>query len=539
MYSFGKALFPELDLAIAASILFLMGTSRKGAVRRLCPVLAAVALAIAFVSQLGQVFNAFGVSDPWQSIQITQLARYIKLLAAAIGFLLVLLAWPSNEDGTEGPAIHFGQESGEFFGLLLLSITGLFLVAGANDFMLLFLGIELASLPTYIMVSISRPLPVAQEAGVKYFFLGALAAAVMLLGFTYLYGTTGTITLQGGADSSGNVLVGVDTVVRGTVGGVTPWQMLAVVFVVVGLAFKMLAVPMQVYAADVYQGAATPVTAFLSFVPKASGFVALLKVLYAVGGDSWSLPPEVAHLIWWIALLTMTVGNVLGLLQENIKRLLAYSSIAHSGYMLVGVAALLTATGEYYQQLALRGVLFYLLAYGLTNVAAFGVLILLPGSDERPGTSSETFAELAGVGRRHVALGLAMSVACFSLIGIPLTVGFAGKVMLIQPALQSGLVGLVVFLVINSAISAAYYLRIVATMFLRPLPATPARTVTWPMPVLVSIALSVIGVLLLGAVIPITNRMALRAQAAGQLQFSPATAPAAPASVFTSASAAR
>jgi NADH-quinone oxidoreductase subunit N len=287
---------------------------------------------------------------------------------------------------------------------------------------------------------------------------------------------------------------------------------------------------MHFYAADVYQGASTPVTAFLSFVPKTTGFVALLKVLYAAGGSSWSLPPEIGKLLWWIAVLTMTCGNVLGLLQQNVKRVLAYSSIAHSGYMLVAVAALVTAGDSTaslaWQATALRGVLFYLAAYGLTNVAAFGVLSLLPGREDTPGSSAETFDELAGLGRTYPGLGLAMSVACFSLVGIPLTVGFVGKVLLIQPALQAGLYSLVAILVINSAISAGYYLRIVATLFLRPRSsaadtADESKPSRWPLPTTVAILASVAAVLLLGMDVPLINRAVYRVQMAGQLELPP------------------
>src|SRR5207248_6233580 len=207
-----------------------------------------------------------------------------------------------------------------------------------------------------------------------------------------------------------------------------------------GFAFKLAAVPLHFYAGDVYQGAATPVTALLSFVPKTAGMVALLKILYCVGGGVWAVPHEIARLIWVRAALTTTVGNVLGLLQLNVKRVLAYSSIAHTGYMLVGVTALLSADGNSeVQNEALQGVLFYLAAYGIMNAAAFGVLMLLPARGEdraAPATSAETFEDLAGTGRDHPALGLAMAVACFSLIGLPLTVGFFGKFYLVRPALS-------------------------------------------------------------------------------------------------------
>jgi NADH-quinone oxidoreductase subunit N len=232
---------------------------------------------------------------------------------------------------------------------------------------------------------------------------------------------------------------------------------------------------------------------------------------------------QIGQLIWWIAVLTMTAGNILGLLQRNIKRVLAYSSIAHTGYMLVAVAALVTtgAGDSTYQITALRGVLFYIAAYGLTNIAAFGVLILLPGRSGEIGTSAETFEEIAGLGRKHVALGLSMAVACFSLIGIPLTVGFIGKVLLIQPALQARLTGLVVILVINSAISAAYYLKIVATLFLRAADDTAAAPPpgSTSAPVHAAIVCSVMGILALGAVVPLTDRVIYRAQKATQLNI--------------------
>jgi NADH-quinone oxidoreductase subunit N len=507
------AMFPEIVLCAVACLLFLMGVSNKSGVRRAAPIFALAALVVALISQMSRFTGNVNLADSHATVQIYNFAYYIKLLSAAIGILLVMLAWPDDPRGTGGPASDWGAEAGEFFALMLLSIAGLFIVAGANDIMLLFLGIELASLPTYIMVSISRPLAVAQEAGVKYFFLGAMAAAIMLFGFSYLYGATGTTKLDV-IESHLNPMT-----------GLSAWETLAVVMLIAGFTFKMAAVPMHVYAGDVYEGAATPVTAFLSYVPKASGFIALLKILYAVTGGTWQAPSDIVKLLWVLSVLTMTIGNTLGLVQvKSVKRVLAYSSVAHSGYMLVGVTALVATSNPEIQTSALRGVLFYLTAYGLTNVAAFGVLILLPARHQEPipATSAETFHDLAGTGRKHPVLGLAMATSCFSLIGLPLTVGFFGKLYLIAPALYAKLYWLVILLIINAAISAAYYLKIVATMFLRHDPPNIGgeadQPVRQPFPVLVAVGVSMILVLWLGIVWPATSRLSKRTQNATQIE---------------------
>jgi NADH-quinone oxidoreductase subunit N len=545
-------LLPEIILIVAACALLLLGVSAKPAARRWAPALALAALAAVFAMQMYALVGEASVrSDPWNTVRATFFSHYIKLLTAGVGGLLVLLAWPTNSDATGSRSLHFGGDAGEFFALMLLSIAGVFLVSVANDLVLLFLAIELASIPTYIMVSISRPIPVAQEAGVKYFFLGAMSAAVMLFGFSYLYGTTGMshldeigAALQGG--EGGTALAG-----PATLGG---WKLLGVLMLLAGFGFKIAAVPLHVYAGDVYQGAATPVTAFLAFVPKTSGMVAIIKLLAVVGGSHWNVPQELVRLLWVLAALTMTFGNVLGLMQTNVKRVLAYSSVAHTGYMLVGLTALVGAYTSApnvglaitrVQPDALQGVLFYLAAYGIMNAAAFGVLALLPSragelhagarrvpiEPTPPATTAETFEDLAGQGRRHPLLGLAMAVSCFSLIGLPLTVGFFGKLYLIKPALDGRFYWLVVITVVNAAISAAYYLRIVATMFLRSDPVTaeamesdiadaaddatakesfPRRV----FPIVAAVGLSVALTLLLGAFFPATSQLSQYAQQA-------------------------
>jgi len=514
-----QIIWPEFVLACAACLLMLMGVSRSVFVRKATPLLAVGVLVVIFGTLFSQESVERSLRDSSGAVRVNAFALYIKLIAAGIGSLILLLAWPTNARGTGNNALEFGQEAGEFFGLALLSICGLMLVASANDMILLFLGLELASLPTYVMVSISRPLPVAQEAGVKYFFLGAMAAAIMLFGFSYLYGTTGTTNL---AEITSKFAA---TISRGGPTALSAWQMLAVVMLVVGFAFKLAAVPLHFYAGDVYQGAATPVTAFLAFVPKTSGIVALIKILYAVGGGvgtgwAFNVPWTVVKLIWAIAAATMIAGNVLGLLQSNVKRVLAYSSIAHSGYLLVGVTTLISARGDAtLTEEAMAGVLFYLAAYGLMNTGAFGVLSLLPARNERAGSSAETFDDLAGQGRKHLGLGLAMAVSCFSLIGLPLTIGFFGKFLLIRPALGASLYGLVIIMLINAAVSAAYYLRIVGTMFLRTEMESEedvreTRRVAGALPMMICIGLSAAGTLLFGIVFPATEALVVRAQPA-------------------------
>lgn len=509
-------LWPELLLVAAACVLFLLGLASKPTARRFAAGLTLLALVAVIV--IAAFVEVNSTQDAFGTLYVYGLSRYITLLTATVGVMLVLLAWPSGADAMGNSALEFGYDAGEFYALMLLSLTGVLLVASTNDIILLFLGLELASIPTYIMVSISRPVPAAQEAGVKYFFLGAMAAALMLFGFSYLYGTTGQTHLDAISTVFHDVAAKSGTIRLGE------WQLIAVVLLLTGFAFKIAAFPLHEYAGDVYQGAATPVTAFLAFVPKTSGMVAILKILYAVGGAGWQVDDRIVWLLWIMAVLTMSFGNVLALLPFNIKRVLAYSSVAHSGYMLVGVTALVATPKHDVQIAALTGVLFYLAAYGIMNTGAFGVLMALPARDRAhghghmpPGGAAETYEDIAGQGRNHVALGLAMTVCCLSLTGIPLTIGFWGKVMLIKPALaanapgQSRMVWLVVIMMINAAISAGYYLKIVARMFLGAEGAAADLPVTLPgsafrsTALAVAICLSVFGTLLIGAVPAATN----------------------------------
>ena len=503
-----SSMVPQLVLLIAAAALFILGASKSAFTRRAAPAVALMALAIAFgVSWVGE--PATRAVDATGSLLLDHLSVYVTRAATGVSVLFVLLAWPTSADGSSNRSISFGTETGEYFALLLLAVAGVCITGAANSLGTLFLGFELASIPTYIMVTMSRPQAVAQEAGVKYFFLGAASSAVLLLGVAWLFGSTGEVrfdriigVLQSTNRHLANGGVSIPTTVT-----------LAVVLMVLGLSFKLAAVPLHFYAGDVYQGAATPVTAAISFIPKITALVAILKVLYVAGGGDWAFDPKVLHLLWIMAVLTMTAGNVLALWQINVKRVLAYSSVAHSGYILVGVAAVASlAHNAARRSDALASVVFYVLTYGLMNAAAFGVLQLLPARTNQPALTAETYDDLGGAGLTNPGLGLAMTVACLSLIGIPATVGFFGKFYLLRPAIQSGqseLMWLAIITMLNAVVSAAYYLKIVITMWSpsdleAPLTPVPAEK---SLPIRAAVTIAVVAVLLLGIVLPLDAQL--------------------------------
>ena len=510
-----QALAPELILVSMACVLFVIGATRLTTLRRLVPWLSLLSLAVSALMIWQSPWRGT-MTDSSGSLQVSSFSIYIKLVTALVGSLLILLNWPTDPQASQNSCLRLGIEAPEYFGLMLLSFAGVMLVSGANDIIVLFLGIELAALPTYVMVSISRPIAVAQEAAVKYFFLGAFSAALTLFGLSFLMGISGQLGL---AEITQNLVHKASPLA-----GLDSWQLLAGILLILGLAFKLAAFPLHFYAPDVYTGAATPLTALLSYVPKAAGLVALIKILLCLYSAGITPPPAILKLLWIMAVLTMFAGNVLGLMQHNIKRMMACSSIAHSGYMLSGVLVAISASNLPARDDALAGVLFYLAAYGLMNVGVFAVLMMLPAKADPfmhegkipPATSAESLSELAGVARQHPGLGLIMAGCCFSLIGLPLTVGFFGKLFLLRPALDAGMYWLVVLMVINAAISAGYYLRIVGVMFLRDHQVESETQANHPLPGMVSMVtmplllagiISAGGALLFGSLVPATTML--------------------------------
>jgi NADH-quinone oxidoreductase subunit N len=482
-------IIPEIVLLAGACVLFLGATFRAdrrvwGGVALLFLLGAAVAVAFSPVSPTEPpAAEAAVFASP---LVVDRVAVLIEAIALGAGFILVLASWDEVHD----------RHAAEYHGCLLLIVAGLALVGAANELITLFLALELISIPTYVMLYLPRLDAPAQEAAMKYFLLSVFSSALLLFGFSYLYGLVGTTNLPALATAMEEA--------RGT--RLPATALVALVMLLAGLGFKITAFPFHFYAPDVYQGTSTCVAALLAFFPKAAGFVALLRVLgyipheLAVGGateliegsTSAVLGSEVPRLLWILAVVTMTLGNVLALLQDNVKRMLAYSSVAHAGYMLIGlvVASSQQLGGPAAGQSAsgydgsVDALLFYLVAYGAMTVGAFTVLSYLSTPERRV----EAVDDLAGLGTSHPGVALLMTLFLFSLIGIPLTAGFAGKWLLFWGALGVAPVEpmstwwfrrLAFVAAINAAIGAWYYLRLVAVMWLRnamqPLPRAQAR----------------------------------------------------------------
>lgn len=451
------ALSPELALLVGACVVLMVGVAGGGRDRLAVPAaffvtLAALILAIfADPDQLGIVSGREILPGLW----LNSLTHFTRLITLTFGALAILVSW--NQP--------VARERGEYMAMMLFSLLGLLLTASANDWVVLFFAIELVSIPTYILIALSRTDARASESAVKYFFLGALSAAILAYGLSFLYGATGTTTitlfLQSETETSMQFASGIPTT-----------AMIGIVLVFAGLAFKIAAVPFHVYVADVYEGAASPVTGFLGFVPKFAGFLALIKVLTAIG---WQLPPSLFWMLWIVAAATMTTGNVLALLQRNVKRTLAYSSIAHTGYLLVALLVGPLAGNAGFMPRGTDAILFYIAIYGIMNLGAFAALTAL-GTN---GRETETLDDLAGAARRAPGVCLALAVCVFSLMGFPPTAGFLGKLYILGGAFsfKSGatmygpMVALAIIVVVNSAIAAAYYLRILAAAYF----ATPTK----------------------------------------------------------------
>jgi NADH-quinone oxidoreductase subunit N len=405
-------------------------------------------VAMAVLIQAGGRGSAFGGSYSLDSMTV-----FLDMLFVVIAALTILFAGDYLEPR--------GLPIAEFAAILIFAISGGMLVAGSNDLLLMFIALELMVLPGYMLAAFARNDSYSTEGAIKYFLLGSFSSAILLFGLAYVWGITGTTRIDGVAAVLATQLG------HGTI---QPALAMGLAFVTTGVAFKMAAVPFHYWTPDAYQGSPTPVTAYLSVGPKIGAFAIALRLFVGALGP---LKADWLPVVIVLAAATMTLGNLVAITQDNVKRMLAYSSIAHTGYMLVGLAAY--AGGE---QSGLSAILFYGAAYTFMNMGAFAVVTAL---QHRPGVTSQ-ISSFAGLGRRDPWLGVLMTLFLLSLTGIPPFAGFWAKAYVILAAVQAGgwLTVLAVLAMMNAAAAAFYYLRVVVYMYMRepaedaaPSPTTP------------------------------------------------------------------
>jgi len=360
--------------------------------------------------------------------------------------------------------------SGEYHALILFAVVGMNLMATSNELIMIFLGLETLSISSYVLLGVRRTDLKSNESALKYFLLGSFSSAFLLYGIAFAYGAARTTNLEliGREVAHGNVSL--------------PVVYLSAGLIFVGVGFKIAVAPFHVWTPDVYEGAPTPITAFMSVGPKAAGFAVLFRVFFEAFP---ALANKWLFAAWLSAVLTMCIGNFAAIVQNNIKRMLAYSSIAHAGYILVAFVSG-NQEGE-------AAALFYLLAYALMNIGAFAIVTLVSGE----GDQRVAIEDFAGIGTTHPALAASLSVFLLSLAGIPLTAGFSGKFFIFRAALESHLIWLTIFGVVNSAISVYYYVRIIVSMYMKePAEIAPLISISSTMKSVVLV--SVFGVLILG-----------------------------------------
>jgi NADH-quinone oxidoreductase subunit N len=407
--------------------------------------------------------------------------------------LLISTVWV---DGENLPA-------GEFHSLLLFATVGMMLMAAGNDLVIIFLGLEILSIATYVMAGFRRTDVRSNESSLKYFILGSFSSAFLLYGIALIYGATSIA--EPGPEGVSRIVAGTTNIAE-IATRISQAQYPALLFagaamMLVGFGFKIATAPFHIWTPDVYEGAPTPVTAFMAAGPKAAGFASFMRVF--IFGLPFVVSSSTAsggnlHALWVatltvMAILTMTLGNVVAIVQNNVKRLLAYSSIAHAGYALVGFVAAGAATDPAKRNTAITAVVFYLLTYAVMNIGAFAVVQLIARSGDRR-TAIEDYR---GIGFESPVLAFSLSLFMLSLLGMPLTAGFMGKIMVFGSAIEQGYYGLVVIGVLNTAVSAYYYLRLIIVMFFG------ERTMAWSKPrvpasVALALTITVLGVLYLG-----------------------------------------
>ena len=423
---------PEVILSLFAMAVLLINVFVKGESKGYLGYLSIAGIIVSLftlVSGWGNPTEAFSGTIVQDNFAI--FFKGIFLISAAMSILI-----------TDKYLVREECNQGEIYPLILFATVGMMLMAAGTDLMTIFLGLEVLSVSLYILAGFNRGSLKSNEAGLKYFLLGSFSTGFLLYGMALIYGATGTTKVAK-----------VAAVIAQTGMGTSNIMLLAgVLLMATGFAFKIAAAPFHMWTPDVYEGAPTPMTAFMSVGPKAAGFAAFLRVFLVALP---ALQPEWTWLIWGMAVLTMTIGNITALYQQNIKRMLAYSSIAHAGYVLVGFTAG-NAVGT-------AGILFYMLSYAFMNIGAFAIIILVG----KKGEANNNVSDYAGFGYKHPMLGIAMCIFLFSLAGIPPAAGFIGKFYLFSGAIQAGYIWLAIIGVLNSAASVYYYLRVMVFMYFK------------------------------------------------------------------------
>lgn len=463
------AIAPELVLVAGINLVLLidlwLDESKKWAMATLTgfvmlgAVIPVVTLAVLGGDVRDAIFDGRYVVDEY--------ALILKALFLLVGYVVVLLSQNELEEG--------GYYQGEFYVLLLVSVLGMVMMASSRDLLSVFVALELLSIPAYMMAAWRKRDVKSNEAGVKYYLLGVFASGVLLYGMSFLYGTTGSTKLtEIGAALSGDL---------------TGMQVLAVVFVVAGFAFKISAVPFHTWAPDTYEGAPAPVTAFLSVASKSAGFVALLTVLYLglYGADEVYGP-----FIWVMAALTMTVGNMVALRQTNIVRMLAYSSVSQGGFILMPLAVMGTGVAES----SLKAVVIYLLIYAFSNLGAFAVIIAVARK-----TRSGEISSFGGLISYAPGLGVLMTIFMASLAGIPPLGIWIAKLQAFKALIDAGSTSayvLALIAAVNTVIAAGYYMRVLRQIWMSPVPDGDTSPITPPAPIWLALGITAGGTVVLG-----------------------------------------
>ena len=456
------ALWPEILLSLAACAMLVFDLLTDQARKAVLGWIAFGAVAVTLLGTLlyppqgGSIFAGMFLADGY--------AAFFKVLFLIATALTVLISLRYLDD--EG--IH----RGEYYALLLFATVGMMFMAGGGDFITIYLGLELMSLSTYVLVGFIRRDGASTEGAVKYFLMGAFTSGILLYGLALLYGLTGTTNLTAVAQSLSGLSLD------------NPALVLATILVVVGFGFKIAAVPFHMWAPDTYEGAPTSITAFMSSAVKAAAMAGLARVFIVALFPS----AEIWEVLWWVlAALSMILGNVVAIAQTSLKRMLAYSSISHAGYALIGVVAATQA-----REVGLAGALFYMFVYLFATMGTFSMVILLT----HRGFRSDRIADFAGLGRTAPLAAFTYIIFFLSLAGIPPTAGFVGKLVVFRAAIESGYIVLAVIGVATSAIAAYYYFMVIKTMFMEEAVVQPQLSPSRPLAI--GLGVMVVATVLLG-----------------------------------------